>query len=61
MTRAILTAIFLTLFSQTAWAEKLNAELLCKGYWNVDFRSVEGEDAFASDDASRSFERTNDC
>jgi len=48
MTRAILTAIFLTLFSQTAWAEKLNAELLCKGYWNVDFRSVEGEDAFAA-------------
>ena len=48
MTRALLTAIFLTLFSQTAWAEKLNAELLCEGYWNVDFRSVEGEDAFAA-------------
>jgi len=48
MTRTLLTAIFLTLFSQTAWAEKLNAELLCEGYWNVDFRSVEGEDAFAA-------------
>ena len=48
MTRTLLTAIFLTLFSQTAWAENLNAELLCEGYWNVDFRSVEGEDAFAA-------------
>jgi|GEM_PF-6701278 len=48
MTRTILTAIFLILFSQTAWAEKLNAELLCEGYWNVDFRSVKGEDAFAA-------------
>ena len=48
MTRTLLTAIFLTLFSQPAWAEKLNAELLCESYWNVDFRSVDGEDAFAA-------------
>ena len=48
MTRTLFTAIFLTLLSQTAWSEKLNAEHLCEGYWNVDFRSVEGEDAFAA-------------
>jgi len=41
MTRTLFTAIFLTLLSQTAWSAKLNAEHLCEGYWNVDFRSVE--------------------
>lgn len=49
MSRTLLTVILLALFSPPVFAEKLNAELLCEGHWNVDFHPQNNsEDTFAA-------------
>ena len=48
MIRPIFIVIFVMFFSQAASAGRLTAELLCEGLWEVNFHSVEGEDAFAA-------------
>ena len=49
MIRTLLAAALLIQVSHPVFAEKIDAELLCEGHWNIDFHTPKnGEDTFAS-------------